>query len=380
MQCLTHKFLIMGAKEILIENADTLSGAALAKMPQFSSANQILSSLLTACKGSVKTPSRPKDFGLICKDGAKVISKGEITLISGKPKTGKSAFVYLMIAALLCGEFACFKAMYAHQKIVLIDTEQQDDYLAQRVKTMYAAAGMNPDEDCTDFAFFHLLSIGKEQRLQALQQIIEFEQPDFIFIDGIADFILDFNDIASSRMLVDKLRSMANENHCGIVTLLHENKTSDNTTPRGHLGTELLNLCSEHWTIRADEGKNSRQAIQVFSRYAPTSGFDFSIDEQGAHLKEPTQRKKATNIANGAILDALKTMPEKSYYKSRELIEAIVKKSGCSERTAYNLIDAAKKDKILSSEGNKYRLTAKAKKAISATVTATVTATNLQFQ
>ena len=58
-------------------------------------------------------------------------------------------------------------------------------------------------------------------------------------VDGVVEFVASFNDEQTSRKLIKDLMMLAEEAHCAVVCVLHENKAADDQNMRGHLGTVL---------------------------------------------------------------------------------------------------------------------------------------------
>jgi hypothetical protein len=62
---------------------------------------------------------------------------------------------------------------------------------------------------------------------------------DLVVIDGVADLCVSPNDEAEALELVSQLHALAQEYHCAIFCVLHENPGAENGKTRGHLGSEL---------------------------------------------------------------------------------------------------------------------------------------------
>lgn len=71
-----------------------------------------------------------------------------------------------------------------------------------------------------------------------------------LFIDGVADLVLDVNDLAEACGLVAELHQLAIETACVIVTALHHNPGGEKT--RGHLGSQIERKSESVLVLRKD--------------------------------------------------------------------------------------------------------------------------------
>ena len=92
-------------------------------------------------------------------------------------------------------------------------------------------------------------------------------RPDIAIIDGIRDFIPDFNDVVESAEIVlecmrlssgvsaeqARKKGLTERPPCCVCCILHQNKPKDDNNMRGHLGTELSNKAGEAWEATQDD-------------------------------------------------------------------------------------------------------------------------------
>lgn len=201
-------------------------------------------------------------------DGVKCMPRGDLVAISGKEKCGKTTACRILATILLRGEYQGFRSYESGLRILWIDTEQAAVSTRSVIRGIDMMCGFEPSDD--QLCFLNLREWGeKETMIQVLQFMFNSFKPDFVILDGIRDFIHDFNDVTESADIVlecMRLSSgvnaeMAKEQQlnerlpCCIACILHQNKPKDDNNMRGHLGTELANKSGEVWeSTRDDDG------------------------------------------------------------------------------------------------------------------------------
>lgn len=110
------------------------------------------------------------------------------------------------------------------------------------------------------------------------EAIVAFK-PDFVLIDGIRDLGNDFNNVEESTKIINEILALSSEYRCAIMNVIHQNKGKDDT-PRGHLGTELMNKCSDGYYVARPVGAPVTVS-QKISRNAQISDWHFYINDEG---------------------------------------------------------------------------------------------------
>ncbi len=231
---------------------------------------------------SLETPYPPEEC-LLSIDGIPFFARGDINALKAKQKQGKTTALSIMVAAMLCGQWGRLKSLNEKGKIVFIDTEQKPQDSQMVYRRMVKMAGMPELDDYDRLQVYTLRTMDTDQMLQATKCIIEQERPDVVIIDGIVDFIHNFNEVEESQQIIKELSIMASGSDDGrnicIVAVLHENKANDDKNMRGHLGTLLSQKasivleCVKHsdvFTVRCSD-----------SRHAPVPEWSFQYDREG---------------------------------------------------------------------------------------------------
>lgn len=285
------------------------------------------------------------------------LSKGDLQAIKAKSKNGKSFLSSIFIASALYDDMEedtnewGFSSSLTDPRVAYYDTEQNRAdtiTLARRVHTM---AGYSQTEDNPHFAAHSLRTFTPEERLTYISANIAATRPDLVVIDGVADLMTNFNDIEESNRLIGELMKLSSLNHCAIVGVLHENKSKDDHAMKGHLGTLLLQKCSEVYQVKKTGDKFYVSVTD--SRRLPLPDFSFIINSEGIPVPaESVQRdiemEKALQkeLKVRAILkDCFLYKPEQTY---TELVANYQLHGAVGVATAKNSVAWAKEHGLLS--------------------------------
>ena len=236
-----------------------------------------------------------------------VAARGNITVIQGKSKVGKSAVVSAVMGAALAG--ACGRpgdclafrwpgggAEGAEPGIILhLDTEQSPGDWHGLVSRSLVRAGLagREEEAMARLVSLPLVSFSRAERLVVLTDLLEeFRRQgrtvDLIVIDGIADLCISPNDEAEGLELVSRILSLAHEYRAAIATIIHENPSTDAAKTRGHLGSELNRKAFANLRIDKDSstGISVIYGTDMRKRDIPHAhGFCFGWDDRaGMHV------------------------------------------------------------------------------------------------
>ncbi len=206
-----------------------------------------------------------------------VMSRKNISCITGKAKVGKTFLMTLLqIAVLKKGEFGTLRSYLpkGKDKIIYIDTEQSDYHILlilQRIQKEVSAEKL---------LMFNFDAKSVEERKDFTRELI-YNTPDcgLLVIDGVADLIYDPNDIRESSQMVSELRKWATECDLHIVNVIHQNP-SENTKMRGHLGTILTNKAETVIQISSSKEDESVKLVETLAtRNRKPDNWSFEIIE-----------------------------------------------------------------------------------------------------
>lgn len=280
----------------------------------------------------------PVDF-LLSYNGVGCLSRGDLQAIKGKAKQGKSFACTSLETAVLSGDFMGFTATYEDTRVLHIDTEMNPLNVANKAKLIYSLCDWDISMNNDRLVLLSLRECSAEERIKVVERSLGMYKPDVVIIDGVRDLLHDFNDIAESGKLINDLMRLSSTCKCAIMCVLHENKSDGNM--RGHLGTELLNKCSEAYQVTKKE--STIVVEQTESRNAPIDKWSFCIDEEGKPqaLEAPVKISKA-DAAEEKIRGYTRALFEENVrYSYTGLVSSYAERSGCVESTAKKYVSKA---------------------------------------
>lgn len=191
--------------------------------------------------------------------------RGELVGVQGKMKSGKTFFCSMLMALCMRREVMTFiRNRPTGLRLLWIDTEQSpmstQKILNNRIRRMIGAERLPMEQ----VEVFNLRVRGWKERLALAELAIRRSQPDLVIFDGIRDCVDDINDYPLANDVVTRLTRMASgkaPSHdgdqdswpaCCIVCVLHENKSVEDNSLRGAIGTELGNKCWELYDVQKD--------------------------------------------------------------------------------------------------------------------------------
>lgn len=191
-----------------------------------------------------------------------VCTAGNLTVVSGQSKSGKSAATAAMIASPFgpAGErdFLGFTGEPAGDKPVLVFDTEQSPYDAWQLQCrVLGRAGLTRQP--ASLQHFYMLDMTVEDRREAFfaecMAAAGRGQVHSIFLDGVADIADDPNDPAESFALVARLVKLSVDCHCPVILVLHENPAMPGASgkTRGHLGSHLERKAETNLRIVKDE-------------------------------------------------------------------------------------------------------------------------------
>ena len=219
-----------------------------------------------------------------------ILEKGDIHLMKGKPKSGKSTVLLIFLAALFGHPMFRIKSALENPRVLYIDTEMKPAKVKDIVLKVMKWTGVS-----ADFIREHLFiySLRKEDFATLpshLSLLVKDIRPDLVFIDGTADFVASFNEEEECKRLVHQLMCLAEDYNLAILNLIHENKQADDHNAKGHLGSFLTQKSSTG--IQCQEAGGFFTIKNSDSRHTPMPEWSFYYDANG-ELQDGTQLRDA---------------------------------------------------------------------------------------
>lgn len=227
------------------------------------------------------TDEVPKPDAVLFFNNQMVMSRQNISCVTGKAKVGKTFLMTLINEAILHkGEFQGVLSSYlpkGKDKIIYIDTEQSKYHISlilQRIKAVIS------EEKIKNVLMFNFDALSTEKRRNATETLLyQLDDVGVCIIDGIADLVYDTNDIRESANMVDDLRKWATERDIHIINVLHQNP-SQSEKMRGHLGTILTNKSETVIQISSSKEDESVKLVETLAtRNRKPDNWSFEIIE-----------------------------------------------------------------------------------------------------
>lgn len=266
------------------------------------------------------------------------ISLGDIQAIKAKAKMGKTYLVSVFAAAILSGACVGVESDLRDAKVMFFDTEQNPRNTARVARRVHAMCGWNIKMNNGRFRAYSLRDMDTTERLGYIKGEIERCRPNVIFIDGIRDLLIDFNDQLESTNLIQEMMTLSKDYNMAIVNVLHTNKGKDDNNMRGHLGTELVNKSSDVFSVtRTKEGVFNVE--QTDSRNMPVDDFAFTLDDDGVPVSASVD--KTNSVIEQAVSYLKEILSEGRAMTRAELAEKFQEISGQGRASAFSKIKQA---------------------------------------
>jgi len=204
---------------------------------------------------------------------------GNFSFISAAPKSKKTFLVSLLAAAYLSCDKKYTKDMVGSRKkkkLIHYDTEQ-GRFHAQR--TFNRVVRMC--EDTSDYYSYALREYSAYERLEFINwHLYNIDNPGLVIIDGIADLILDSNDLVQSNELIQYLMKWTQDLNIHIITVIHSNFNSDKAT--GHLGSFMEKKTETQISLQLSPDDRDLAVVKCRrARGYPFEDFAFRIESDG---------------------------------------------------------------------------------------------------
>ncbi len=304
------------------------------------------------------TKPQPVPPGLVFRDGVAVASRQTLTMVAGEEKSGKSYNLALMIAAAVGGRDCFGYSALQPLRAVAIETEMSGDEAAARYRGAFNAAGIQTNSSPQNLAVLRLRGCDPRQKQEVLRDVVEDVRPDVVFIDGLLDFVADFNDPAQATEVVEGLLQICDSYNCGVVVTIHTNpEYNGRAKALGHVGSALSRRDSCFLL-----SKRNGPIIQVSFRHGRGGGFppfSFTIGSDGTpqliaksqqQAGEGQQEQKADKGPAPATLKLLEVMEPGREYKRTELVK-MLQPFNISEQNTDKYLNKGVQDGIFQKKG-----------------------------
>ena len=258
-------------------------------------------------------------------------ARGELVGITGRAKSGKTFFTSMLMALGVCNEVMGIRRIDPKPlRVLWMDTEQSEEstqeILCDRIMKLWQR-NMPEGESIENFPsemfdIFNVRAEAWQDRLPLLETAIKEYHPDLVILDGIRDLVNDINDGILSQEVIERLMHLASETECCIVSILHQNKASEDKNLRGWIGTELTYKSFEVYECSKDNDRIFSVKQTMTRKYDIDNALQFVVDAEG--LPMPVSHAISHAVAKSAI-SALSNAPQSAgNYNAEEVFTSVM--------------------------------------------------------
>lgn len=248
----------------------------------------------------------PIVFGFRIGD-SECIPLGDVAGVKGLAKSAKTQFDVILMAAALRGEYMGIKCLLNNPKILFCDSEQHPRNVRLVYRRVCLLAGIDGHQRHEQINMQHLrLAADVETMKKAIFLKIKHYRPNLCFIDGVADLVNDFNNVTESKEIITELSRIALEYDCAIICTLHTNPSED-SKPRGHLGTFLTQKASDVISCKKDKREDGTTIFCV-SETENRNSADFAQFTFAIELRQDTRGEYLAVPVRAYVSDGEKTL------------------------------------------------------------------------
>lgn len=238
-----------------------------------------------------------------------MLTKGNFSAVIGAAKSRKTFFVTAVAGAYLCpDEYLNLHAPKDAGSVLYVDTEMATGHVARVAKRIHRIAGLPTNQNSSKLNVLCLREYSPQQRKVIFELAIEYYNPMFVILDGIADLVDDVNDTKASSEVVTLLMKLTKEKDIHIMTVIHTNPGVDK--PRGHLGSDVLRKAEGIYIVK-NNGDTSTVSIER-CRDIAANDFAFFVDSTGlpqvAEIPQNETRNEILHSLFAQIFEGTLTM------------------------------------------------------------------------
>ncbi len=227
---------------------------------------------------SSKTPVS-RDLASATIGGIDILALSNISCIKAKQKQGKTTALMVIVSAILAGIAFRIRSALFGATVLWLDTEQSDYDSKLIVERVGQITELDPDYIDEHLKVLNVRRFDSQDRRRLMLDAIKTFRPQMVIVDGVVDLIDDFNDLVSSKLLVNDLLRIASEYNLALVTVLHTNKSASDHEMRGHLGTLLA---QKSWNVFECEKEENIITVKCSDyRHAQPDKWSVRYDDDG---------------------------------------------------------------------------------------------------
>ena len=258
----------------------------------------------------------PEVQPIISVNGIIAFAAGDLVAIKAKPKNGKTTMLKYLTSVMMNGNLPPLECGWEEGKVLWFDTEESLHDVKKIIVDIHQISDMTYEFIDSHLRVYTFRTRSYKTILGDIETLINGYHPQVVIIDGLVDLVSSFNDENQSHNLISELIRIAEENNCCILTVLHENKTSDDHNMRGHLGTILQQKATTVFQCVMNDGVITVSCADA--RHRATPDWHIMYDEYG-------------HIVSADMPDGDVDSPSKAKVQHRlDTIQSIIQEEGGS--------------------------------------------------
>ena len=260
-----------------------------------------------------------------------VLSRGNLSVISGAAKSRKSMFTAALAASFFGNDTFGLTGCIKGGKCLLFDTESSEAHVMKQLKRIYTMLGWTSSNP--DLIVFHLRECSIQERLEIIKNAIDLYKPDWAIIDGLLDLVNTANDDTGTNLLIMELMRITSVYNCHLTTILHTGK-SNGGQMLGWLGSYAQRKAETVFQLTKDGNVTNVEPAET--RNVAFDEFSFLIDENGIPYYNGIvfQKSRQEKNMDDMKLRFTKILAPNKVLDYEKLSIDYSEIAGCSERTA----------------------------------------------
>lgn len=279
---------------------------------------------LSLCEINEETVLPPITPSIIVDEATWICTQGELMVITGQKKTGKTSVIkHIMATALMPNvdpkKTLGIRAVYTEKLVVFVDTEQSKQRTKEFINHIGQIAGLIKQPK--NLKSYNIRALDMNQRLLFLEQFFKKKgsKTFLLVIDGITDFIDSVNNEEVSKSLIDSLlRQLGGD--LSIIVTIHEGK--DKNGARGHIGQEIERKCVGAISVSKDRLKKIHKiSCKLIRNHADFEDIFFQFDDNYGDFKrlDATAEKEIFNSFQGKSNEDIKAIFNRIFAQDKAL-------------------------------------------------------------
>jgi hypothetical protein len=292
----------------------------------------------------IKNYNPPKKKFVLTIDEKKVGALQNIVVVAGMHKSGKSTYTSAMIASAFT-TFDIFKMKINLPenagRVALFDTENPEDDFYSYLNRIKNFTQLNTI-DQLKFDAFNFREDEPATILKFIEYYLEHNKDcSCIFIDGILDLIVDFNNVIESNNIKRFLKQITKKYNILVVVILHLGRNEIKTL--GHLGSNLDRYANSQIIIKKNKEFKTFEMSCDFLRSDPDEFETISIQysKEGYFMTDTQKPYKKRTFKDFTVGEhkslASGLMPEKGL-QYKNIIEELKEREGVGTNGAKDIV------------------------------------------